>query len=227
MKTNHRLIVKLVSLALLILLVGVFTQCVATNTDQIGGNSASNNYSSGPTVIPPKDEGQIINSTEVNEGIKSYEQILYTMSALTSVPVATVKNAYDQLTTSLPTDNDIKVFLPAHQLAITKLAAEFCSSLVDNTTLRVNVWPTYNAFGTTPARGSFTPQNRTVLIQELIQSFWGGVITENELYAAEAELDQLITTLLVGESTTDPVTTRNVIKGVCTVALSSAHVTLL
>lgn len=228
MKTNHRLIVKLVCVALLVILVGTFTQCVATNTDQIGYSSSSNNSSSGGNVIPPKDQGQVINNTEVAEGIKSHEQIFYTMSALTTVPVTNneVRNVYNQVSTSLPTDNDLKVFLPPHQLAITKLAAEFCNSLVENATLRINIWPTYTSFTRTPAQGSLSPQNRALIIQDVLQAFWGGVITEAELYAAEDEMDLLMTELLAGENTNDAAVTRNVIKGVCTVALSSAHVTL-
>ena len=226
MKFNKRLIYKFISATLLILLVGVFTQCIATNTEQVGYSSSSNNNSNNHTA--PTDPGQIINNTEVSEGIKSHEQIFYTMSALTGVPVTNneVRNVYNQVSTSLPTDNDLKVFLPPHQLAITKLAAEFCNSLVENTTLRQNIWPNYNAFTATVGRGSLSQQNREIIIQGTVDAFWGGVISEDELYAAEEDLDNLITELLVNESTTDAAVTRNVIKGVCTVALSSAHVTL-
>lgn len=226
MKINKRFIYKFVSATMLILLVGVFTQCIATNTEQVGNSSSSS--SSSNNHVAPTDPGQIINNTEVSEGIKSHEQIFYTMSSLTGVPVTNneVRNVYNQVSTSLPTDNDLKVFLPPHQLAITKLAAEFCNSLVENANLRQAIWPSYTGFATTVGRGSLSAQNREIIIQGAVDAFWGGVISEDELYAAEEELDLLITDLLVGESTSDAAVTRNVIKGVCTVALSSAHVTL-
>jgi hypothetical protein len=233
MKTNQRLIVKIVSVGLLTIMVGVFTQC-GKNTQQIG-NSSSNNSNAGGNMNPSMDHGQMINNTEISEGIKSHEQIFFTMSALTGVDVANgdVRNVYNQVATSLPTDNDLKVFLPPHQLAITKLAAEFCHVLIESSTLRAVVWPTYSrltrttdGFTLTPATNSFSPENREIIINEVLQAFWGGVITEAELYAAEEEMNQLITDLLEGESQRSSGTTKNVIKGVCTAALSSAHVTL-
>ena len=144
-----------------------------------------------------------------------------------------VKAVYDQVATSLPTDNDLKVFLPPHQLAITKLAAEFCKVLVDTSTvprgqlvlLRSVIWPTIN-FTAIPSV-SLSMANRDVIIENVIEAFWGGVITVDEKSMAEQDLHQLIEDLLQGENLNQATTTRNVIKGVCTVVLSSAHVTLL
>lgn len=235
MKTNPRLKMKLITLALLVLLVGVFTQCVPTNTNQIGGNSSSNSYTPPPFGNEDLDEGQTINVTQVSEGIKSHEQILNSMSALTGVSImnTSVKAVYDQVATSLPTDNDLKVFLPPHQLAITKLAAEFCKVLVETTTvpkdrrvpLRAIIWPTIN-FNGTPAV-SLSMANRDLIIENVTEAFWGGIITIDEKSLSEMELHQLIEDLLEGENLTQASTTRNVIKGVCTAVLSSAHVTLL
>ena len=235
MKTNPRLKMKLITLTLLILLVGVFTQCVPTNTKQIGDNSSSNSYTPPPFGTEDLDEGQTINVTQVSEGIKSHEQILNSMSALTGVSImnGSVKAVYDQVATSLPTDNDLKVFLPPHQLAITKLAAEFCKVLVDTSTvprgrlvpLRSVIWRAIN-FNAIPSV-SLSMANRDVIIENVIEAFWGGVITVDEKSMAEQDLHQLIEDLLQGENLIQATTTRNVIKGVCTVVLSSAHVTLL
>ncbi|MBA2404556.1 MAG: hypothetical protein H0V66_07285 [Bdellovibrionales bacterium] len=232
MKTNQKLIVKLITLGLLVSLVGVFTQCVPTNTKQIGGSS-SNSFTP-PPLDNDQDEGQQINNLQVSEGIKSHEQILHTMSALTGVPAtnASVKNVYDQVATTLPTDNDIKVFLPPHQLAITKLAAEFCKVLVDTTavplgkpvTPRAAIWPGFN-FGALHAV-ALDPAGRDTMIEQTIEAFWGGMSTPAETSAAIMEFNQLIDDLLVNEPNSTN-TTRNVVKGVCTSALSSAYVTLL
>ncbi len=234
MKTNHKLVVKLTALGLLVTLMGVFTQCVPINTKQIGGSSSNNSYTPPPLVEDEKDEGQIINEAQVSEGMKSHEQLLGTMSELTGVSVmnTAVRGVYNQVATTLPTDNDIKVFLPSHQLAITKLAAEYCKVLVDTTTiptgrqvtLRAEIWPTIN-FGGTPAQ-ALGQASRDILIDEVIEAFWGGMISPQDKDLAVDELNQLIQDLLAGEALT-AATTRNVIKGVCTAVLSSAHVTLL
>lgn len=224
MKNNQRLKMKLLTLTLLLVILGVFTQCMPSNRQQVGKSS-----STGKAPVPAaKDAGQIINQTEVAAGMKSHEQILFTMSALTGVPVTNgnVRNVYNQVVTTLPTDNDIKVFLPPHQLAISKLAAEYCHTLVEDAALRAGVWPTYAGFTLTPGTGLSTA-NRELLIQEVLQRFWGGIVSEADKNHAETELHQLIDDLLVDEVTTNSQTTRNVIKGVCTTVLSSAHVTLI
>lgn len=233
MKTNHKLIIKLISIALLIALVGMFTQCVPSNTKQIG-NSSNNSYVPPPLGSGDLDEGQTINASLVSEGIKSHEQILNTMSEITGVSITngSVKSVYDQVVTSLPTDNDVKVFLPPHQLAITKLAAEFCKVLVDTSSipagkpvaLRSIIWPTLNFNGVPSA--SLAMASRDVLIDEVIEVFWGGIVTSEEKSLATDDLHQLIDDLLLNEANT-ATTTRNVVKGVCTTVLASAHVTLL
>lgn len=217
MKTNQRTFIKLSTISLFIFLIAVFTQC--------GNSSQKTTHKPSYTKEVKKDEGQIINELQVSEGMKNHEQIFNTMSALTGVTMTgSVKTVYDQVATSLPTDNDIKVFLPSHQLAITKLAAEFCKVLLDTEALRVVIWPTLN-FTLDPAT-TLNMAGRDLLIEEMLQAFWGGVTSPDEKTQSEIELHQLIADLLVGEANTQ-VTTRNIAKGVCTSALASAHVTLL
>lgn len=234
MKTNHKLKVKLISLGLLVLMVGVFTQCVATNTSQVGGSSSNNSYTP-PPLNNDQDEGQVINQAQVSEGIKSHEQILNTMSELTGVSImnGSVQTIYNQVATTLPTDNDIKVFLPPHQLAITKLAAEFCKVLVDTTTiptgktvsLRAAIWPTFN-FNALPI-DALNGASRDALIDDVLEAFWGDIVPADEKMLAAQELNRLVEDLKAGETQNTSVITRNVVKGVCTSVLASAHVTLL
>lgn len=214
MKINQRSFIKLSTIGLLLFL----NAC---------GNSSSKSKSQNPplTGVTLKSEGQLINEMQVSVGMKSHEQIYNTMSELTGVSMTgSVKNIYDQVTTSLPTDNDIKIFLPSHQLAITKLAAEFCKVLLDSATLRIVIWPTLN-FTANPDT-VLNMAGRNLLIEEMLQAFWGGVTLPDEKIQAGNELHQLIDDLLEGEAN-NQVTTRNIAKGVCTSALASAHVTLL
>ena len=223
--TNHKLKMKYISIGALAVSITVFTQCVPTTSKQIGGSSSNNDSASSSNT--PKDEGQIINETQVQTGIKNFEQLNFTMSELTGVPVSTgaVNTVYRSVETTLPTDNDVKTFLPPHQLAITKLAAEYCHILVDTANLRDQIWTGYN-FNALPA-AALSTQNRDFIIDKSIERFWGDIVSDEERALAQEELHQLIDDLLAAENTTTSVTTRNIIKAVCTSALSSAHVTLL
>lgn len=217
---NKTTLYKISSTALLIMMVAIFTQCMGTNTKQVGSG-----HSTAPT--PTKDMGQIINEMQVAEGMKSYEQIFHTFSTLTGVPVTQndVRNAFNQVVTSLPTDNDIKVFLPSHQLAITKLASEFCQQLVETEALRTVMWPGFAGYGANPDVG-LSSGNRALIIDKTIDNFWGGMVSDVERQKVGDEYQILMNELLMGEPVNSQ-TTRNVIKGVCTSALSSAHVILL
>lgn len=227
MKTNHKLIVKLVAIALLMVMVATFTQCIMpTNTTQIGDSEKTESSTIITKSDGPKDEGQIINEAQVEVGMKSHEQLLHTMSTLTGVPVTntSIQSVYNQVATTLPTDNDVKVFLPPHQLAITKLAAEFCHVLVENTTLRTQLWPGFN-FGAASAT-AFSSAGRDLIIENTLNVFWGEAVSDEEKLMAADELQLLIDDSLMGEQSSTT-TTRNIVKAVCTSALSSAHVSLL
>jgi hypothetical protein len=90
--------------------------------------------------------------------------------------------------------------------------------------LRSIIWPTFNFNGVPTV--SLGMASRDVLIDEVIEVFWGGIVTSEEKSLATDDLHQLIDDLLLNEANT-ATTTRNVVKGVCTTVLASAHVTLL
>ena len=223
MKTKHRMIIKLTSLALLLVMTAVFTQCVPKNAGQVGSSSSQK-----PPVSDPGCKDCVTEETIVAEGVKNFEQLRHTFAALTGIAPnnAAIMTVFGQISTSLPTTNDIKVFQTANQLAVTKLAYAFCSNMIDNAALRPNLWPNSFALHLALPAVAFTASNRIILIDDLIESAWGGVISDQEKALAEEEFDQLIDDLLVGEMAT-AISTRNVLKGLCTAALSSAHVTLL
>jgi hypothetical protein len=98
-----------------------FTHCVKVAKEVGDGGGI---YSTFSTPAAPKDEGQIINELQVEAGVKSHEQILLTMGAVTGIdPYSNsgIKLIYRQVELSLPTDNDIKIFSSTQQVAITKL----------------------------------------------------------------------------------------------------------
>lgn len=220
MKMNNKNIFKVAVILLLIGMIGTFTHCGVQMAKEVGDGGGSSSYSSNGSNTP-KNEGQIINETQVTTGMKNHEQILQTMGAVTGIDPFTVNSimtAYRGVEMSLPTDNDIKVFSSTQQVAITKLAAAFCETLSNDTTRRANLWTGVN-FGQAPAQGL---ANRTLFINQTLTAFWGplDMHSTDEIEAAHDDLDDLITML-------SPTGTRNTVKGVCTAVLSSAYVTLI
>lgn len=227
MKNNNKIIVKIVAILLLVGMIGTFTHCVPQMAKEIGNGGGSSHSTYEPTGAEPTDEGQIINQLQVTTGVKNHEQILHTMSAVTGIDAFTTANimtVYRQVESSMPTDNDIKVYTSTQQVAITKLAAEFCFQLVDNfATQRATVWPGFNTGAVSGT--AFTADNEVRFINQTIDAFWGGVLSVEERNMAMQELSALVELSIGTENTT--AATRRAARAVCTAALSSAYVTLL
>lgn len=156
-------------------------------------------------VMPPMNAGTGEEDPDV--GIKNYEQINMTMAELTGVSPAdtNVTRVYNEVEMQLPTDNSIKTFSSSHQVAITKLAAEYCNVLVDNGTLRAVVWPGFN-FNGTPTN-VLNAAGKTSIIDRTISHFMrgseaassttinsGGVTTANKQDSVNAFSQTLYTT---------------------------------
>jgi hypothetical protein len=174
-----------------------------------------------PMNLPVPDD---LASIEV--GVKNFEQINSTMSALTGVPTtdANITTVYNDIVIQLPTDNNIKNFLPSMQVAITKLATEYCDRTVETDAYRIKIWKTIN-FAQGPST-TLTATNKTALINQTVERFLGP-IEQTEIDKSKTELLALYDILLSGESLTSNLTTKKVVKGICVATLSSAYITLL
>lgn len=226
MKINNRQKMKIIVIFLLLIVMGAFTHCMPHNPSQVGksGNATPSHYT--PPSDNVQDEGQMLYLTQVSTGVKNHEQILLTMGEVTGIDPyssTSIMNIYRQVEMSLPTDNDIKVFSTTQQIAITKLAAEFCFTLAQNGTLRAQIWP--GLMYTSNPNTAFGNGKSTEFIDNTIDNFWGGIVSDEERQVAHEELEHLINEL-VGTDTTAAATQRTV-RGVCTAALSSAYTTLL
>lgn len=228
MKMNNKIIVKIVAILLLIGLIGTFTHCVPQMAKEIGNGGGSSHSTYEPTGAEPADEGQIINQLQVTTGVKNHEQILHSMGAVTRIDPysnTSIMNVYRQIESSLPTNNDIKVYTATQQVAVTKLAAEFCVALVGNATLRVQVWPVLATTFNQVSGTAFNAANEEAFIDQTVNSFWGGVLSTEELNVAHTELGVLIEEIINNENSA--AATQRTVRGVCMAALSSAYVTLL
>lgn len=217
---------KVVAFLLLAVVTGTFTHCVQNSP--IGG-SASSGSSRSPSSNPPvQTPEQVINQAQVQIGLKNFEQIHYTFSELTEIPVTTaaVSNTYNAVEATLPTENEVKVLNSSHQVAITRLAAEYCNQLATNNTFQARRDVIFGAGVLTQTPAAVNRQN---VIIRITDAFWGvGIIEASELADAREELLILYDEMIeMDVSPTQASANAKAIRGVCTAALSSAYVTMM
>jgi hypothetical protein len=147
------------------------------------------------------------------------------------VPVtnATVNATFQELVQQLPSDNDVRSFVSAQQVGISRLALDYCDQLIENTGMRTAFFGSGFDW-TQPATTAFsTAGQRDMLINPLSARMLGTALG-NQPTAAEVRphLDTLIDQLVAGcTAASCPAShTRNVGKGVCAAVLSSAAVQL-
>lgn len=216
---------KLVAFALLAIVVGTFTHCVQNNP--IGGSSSSSRSPSGSSSQTQTPE-QVLNTAQVEVGMRNFEQINYTFSELTGVPVSTnaINTTYNAVEPTLPTGNEVKVLQSSNQVAITRLAAEYCNQLATNGTFAANK---DTIFGVGVFNQAPNVIDRQTLVNKVTNAFWGaGVIDQVELDSARMMLLELFDDIVTMDTNpTATATTSKAIRGVCTAALSSAYVTIM
>lgn len=246
---NNKNISKTFTFLLLSILLLTFTQCISNapiqgevgkSADTTPGRHPGGGIDidipvfdpdTGEAVKPPKTVEETLNQTQVAVGMRNHEQLLQTYSVLTGVSPthATIIKSYNELKDSLPTDNEVKVFLAANQVAVLRLASEFCSLLVDNNVINniaTNRSVVWRQFDFNQRLSLFNKTQKQIIIDGIIESFWGGVLSSNEKASAEMKLLELMDQLSMGE-TDNSAGTRKVIKGACSAALASTYVTLI
>jgi len=194
-----------------------FTQCIGGS-----GSGVDDGVSAQPSevLVPVEDE----EAPEI--GVKDAERILQTMSALTGVPTSTVQNIYNSdLKAQLPTSSRVEAMLETHMMGATKLASEYCQALIENGTLRANIWPNFD-FGAANTTAFTTEASRQYFVDTMLNQFWGmGVYEPAEYEEAALALEELILDILAGQPN-NATTKRNAAKAACIAALSSAQVIL-
>jgi hypothetical protein len=209
---------------LLVIVVGTFTHCVQNSPTGASSSSSSTRAPSGATAQTPE---QVLNQAQVEVGMRNFEQINYTFAELTGVPVSTVaiNTTYTAVEATLPSENEVKVLQSSNQVAITRLAAEYCLQLSGNgfVASRDAIFGV-GVFGQTPAA-----IDRQAIVNRTTNAFWGqGVIDPAELDVARMELLDLFNDIVVMDPAPNATaTTGKAIRAVCTAALSSAYVTIM
>jgi hypothetical protein len=137
-----------------------------------------------------------------------------------------VNAAYAAVEATLPSENEVKVLQPSNQVAITRLAAEYCGQLATNNTYAAS---RDAIFGAGVLAQLPNVVNRQSVVNRITNAFWGeGVIDPVELDSARQELLGLFDDIVVMDAAPNAAAaTAKAVRGVCTAALSSAYVTIM
>jgi hypothetical protein len=192
---------------------------------------AANTFGCSERKIFQSSAGSESSSIEANlessQGMKTAEQLLMSFSALTGIPASnnSVNNVFVDVKSQLPYENAMSSFQASGQMAILKLAAEFCRQLSSDATRRSELAPGLN-FSTAPG-SAYTPEARAAMVQAMMTKFWGeGLSNSPDRNDALSTYDELIVSLLpdAPESTTanNNGGTASVFAAVCTAVLATA-----
>ena len=162
-------------------------------------------------------------------GNRHFAEIHASMSVLSSVPDnhPAVAASFAQLQQQLPSSTDLSSFVAANQMAVTQLAIRYCDTLVEDTGLRSQYFPSFDF--SQSAVQAFTAERREHLLQPLLQRMLPDNVTTVPARGEVAtELHALIDRLTdcASASQCDARHTRTVAKATCAAVLGSA-VTLL
>ncbi|MES9853773.1 MAG: LamG domain-containing protein [Candidatus Thiodiazotropha sp. L084R] len=181
-----------------------------------------------PEVVPPGEPADGEPASTV--GLRTFDEINATMASLTGVSQAlsAVLTTYTTIKEQLPSAENINGFLSSHQVAVSQLAIEYCSAMVDDTALRSSFFPGFDF--NTNANDIPTATWQSQVVTPLIVNFMGeNLATQPDPAMVESELMTLLTGSVglarcSGQCATDR--TEKATKAACASILGSAVVLL-
>ncbi len=200
-----------------------------SGTTQPGGSTTTTQPPPDVLDTPPTGDPTTVAALPTTLGIRSFEEVHFTMRALTGISGnTTINNRYNNLKSKLPVDNDIKSFSFSTQNAIAVLAAEYCNALVNNTAYATQLQQAIGNFNTnTLPATAFQNGVGNAIAQNLLLKFWGAnYSTLPNAANTQATIVTLLNDLIMGEPNT-ATTTRRALVGACTSVLSSSPVSSL
>jgi hypothetical protein len=183
------------------------------------GNSVNVVIEPTPVTPPPPPDGE----PRPDIGVKTFDEINASMATATGVPVTNpnVRATYAVVRQSLPAIENLEAFLSSHQVGVAQLAIEYCNALVEDNTLRAQVFPGFN-FATPASQAFDTAPERDLVINPIITRVLGtNLDSQPEDSAVRTELGDLIGRLTSCGAGCAPDRTETVVKSVCSAALGS------
>lgn len=159
-------------------------------------------------------------------GVRTFAEINASLAAMTGVPVthAEVMATYEAVKQQMPSNENVKGFLVAHQMGITQLAVKYCNVLANDSARMQSYFPGFS-------NNTFDPVGRSALIDPLLKALVAHDIAvegqlSNQPFADDSwlRLNDLMDTMTSGCSANvcSDTVTRNTVTAVCAAALGSA-----
>ena len=162
-------------------------------------------------------------------GMRTFEEINATMSAITTVPMTQVdvKATYDLVKQALPTRETIEAFVASQQTGAAQLAIEYCNALVEDPALRSSYFGGLNFSATATTQfgmaGSRNVAGRDQAFNPLLDRALGiNVASQPDRALARTRLDTLVDTLTACGAGCSADRTKTVVKASCAALVGSA-----
>jgi Concanavalin A-like lectin/glucanases superfamily len=161
-------------------------------------------------------------------GIRDFARINSSFATLTGQSRSVAAPAFGEIEQQLPPNYDVRSFVSSQQVAISKIALEYCDALVDGPG-RSAFFPGFD-FSATPTAAFATPAQRDQIFNPLFDRMVGDALAMQPVRAeVRSALDAMTDKLLVACATPGACTaqrTTAIVKGACAAVLGSAAVTL-
>ena len=101
-------------------------------------------------------------------GVKTFDEINATMSAVTGIPVdnTAIVTTFDTYKQQLPSVENISAFLSSHQMAIAQLAMSYCNAVVSDNAARASLFPGFNF--SLPPSTAFSAASQDLIVAPLL-----------------------------------------------------------
>jgi hypothetical protein len=175
-----------------------------------------------PAPIPLDPEPRAVN------GMRNFARINSSFASLTGQSRAVAQGTFAEIEQQLPPDYDVRSFVSSQQVAISKIALDYCDALVDGPN-RATFFPGFN-FNAVPTVAFGSAMQRDLVFNPLFDRMVGDDLamqpTRAEVRAAlDAMTDQLLLACAAPGSC-DAERTSAMVKGACAAVLGSAAVTI-
>jgi len=192
--------------------------------DHIGANDSPLAPPPAPTRPTPVDL-----PAESDVGLRTFDELNATLASITGVSPnnTAVVNTYTLVKQALPSIEKLGAFGPAQQTGLAQLAIQYCSQMVNDTSLRTAFFgnvlnPAATASSTFGSAGSPNTVNRDIVIGALLtKGINTGLEWNPDDSVITAEVDALINKLVAGPTGSASGGTGTVMKAACGAVLGS------
>ncbi|MEO8445538.1 MAG: LamG domain-containing protein [Gammaproteobacteria bacterium] len=190
-------------------------------TFEVLGNSTNVVTEPAPLTPPPPGDSPPVSDI----GVKTFDRINATMATITGVSRSqpAVKTTYALVRQQLPAVVSLNAVLASHQVGIAQLAIEYCNALVEDTTLRTDMWgPGFDFSGAPNAVLDTGPKRDQIFVPLLTRAMGTGLNSQPNEAAVRTELDNLTLDLAACGNSCPANRTRTIVKSVCAATIGSA-----